>query len=322
MSTEKPSGVVSVVTPAYFEEDNLPIMFDRLSVVFEQIGQDWEWLIVDDHSGDKTFEVAKSLAIKNHRVRVVRLSRNCGSHAAILCGVSHSRGDCVIVLSADLQDPPSVLGDLISKWRDGDQIVWAVRKQRDSDGLISLFFSKIFYKILAKLDGLKETPALGSDFFLIDTKVVDALSAIQERNINVFALIQWMGFRQSSINYERQERMHGHSGWTISKKISLFVDSVVAFSFLPIRIMLILGFVIATLGFSYAIFIITNFAIHGAVVEGWSSLMIAILISGGLNLIMLGMLGEYIWRVLVESRNRPRFFIEDVAGSFHDQKDK
>lgn len=315
-------NIVSVVTPAYCEEDNLSIMFDKLSAVFEQIDHDWEWLIVDDHSGDNTFDVAKSLALKDRRVRVVRLSRNCGSHAAILCGVSHSRGDCVVVLSADLQDPPSVLSELISKWENGDQIVWAVRKQRESDGAFSLFFAKVFYKVLAKLDGLKETPALGSDFFLMDAKVVDAFSGIQERNINIFALIQWMGFRQSSVNYDRQERLHGNSGWTFSKKISLFVDSIVAFSFLPIRVMLIFGFVIAAFGFSYAIFIITNFAINGAVVEGWSSLMIAILISGGLNLIMLGMLGEYIWRVLVESRNRPRFFIEEVAGSFCDQKDE
>lgn len=322
MNKETVSNVVCVVTPAYYEEDNLPIMFDRLSVIFEQIDQDWEWFIIDDHSGDSTFDVAKSLALKDRRVRVVRLSRNCGSHAAILCGVSHSRGDCVVVLSADLQDPPSVLGELITKWKDGDQIVWAVRNHRESDGAFSLFCSKIFYKVLAKLDGLKETPALGSDFFLMDAKVVDALSGIQERNINIFALIQWMGFRQSSVSYERQERVHGNSGWTLSKKISLFVDSVVAFSFLPIRLMLILGVIIATLGFSYAIFIVTNYAIHGAAVEGWSSLMIAILISGGLNLIMLGMLGEYIWRVLVETRNRPRFFIEDVAGRFHDQKDE
>ena len=303
---------VSIVTAAYNEAANLPVLYGRLKEVFSRLDVTWEWIVVDDHSRDGTFEVLRALAVSDERVRAMRLARNSGSHIALACGLNHCGGECAIVLAADLQDPPENAPALIEKWRAGAQVVWAVRAGREGENAQTVAFARLYYWIMRKLIGLQEMPATGADFLLMDRCVVEALRQFRESNISMLALITWMGFRQDSIEYVKQARLHGASGWTLKKKLKLVVDSVTSFSYLPIRAMAYAGFLVGLLGFLYALFIVFH-AWKGHPVEGWASLMVIVLLLGGFQLLFMGVLGEYIWRTLDESRNRPRFLIEDTT---------
>ena len=305
--------VLSLVTPAFREQQNLPVLYQRIS---NALGSElnWEWLVVDDHSPDATFDVIRQLAASDPRVRGIRLARNSGSHIAISCALHHVRGECAVVLASDLQDPPEAVPDLLARWREGSQVVWAVRARREGESAGTIGFSRLYYFIMRRLSGMKEMPATGADFFLIDRRVIDAYREFGESNASVFALLTWMGFRQSQITYDKQARLHGKSGWTLAKKLKLVVDSITSFSYAPIRLMTYVGFAVALVGFLYAAFVVWN-AFRGVAVQGWSSLMVVLLVVGGLQMLMLGVLGEYLWRALEESRGRPRYIIEDVAGS-------
>ncbi len=308
-----PAPVLSLVTPAFREQDNLPVLCQRIC---DALGTSvtWEWVIVDDHSPDNTFEVIRQLAAHDNHVRGIRLARNSGSHTAISCALQQVRGQCAVVLASDLQDPPEVIPDLLARWREGSQVVWAVRARREGEKASTVGFSRLYYCIMRRLSGMQEMPATGADFFLIDRRVIDAYQEFGESNASVFALLTWMGFRQSQITYDKQARLHGKSGWTLAKKLKLVVDSITSFSYAPIRLMSYVGFIVALLGFVYAAFVVFN-AFRGVPAQGWSSLMVVLLVIGGLQMLMLGILGEYLWRALEESRRRPRYIVEDVVGS-------
>lgn len=311
-----PPPLLSIVTPAYHEATNLPLLHERLRGVLDAQGVEWEWVIVDDHSGDETFAVASDLVRQNPRVRCLRLARNFGSHAAIMCGLQHATGDCAAVMAADLQDPPETLPALLGPWREGAHVVWATRDRREGEKSTTLGFSRLYYLLMRRMVGLTSMPAGGADFFLIDRRVIDALRQFNEQNVSLFALITWMGFRQTSIGYDKQARLHGRSGWSFRKKLKLTIDSITSFTFLPIRLMTYVGFATSFAGFAYAAVVIVN-AIAGQPVQGWSSLMVVVLLFSGLQMLMLGVLGEYLWRALDESRRRPRYLIEEVSAAHH-----
>lgn len=300
---------LSVITPAYNEEKNLPLLYQRLDVVLSHLDIDWEWIVTDDHSQDGTFEALCEISRKNGRVRGMRFSRNFGSHAGVSCGLKDAKGDCAVVIAADLQDPPEVIPELIDAWRSGAQVVWATRARRTGEKSSTVAFAKLFYWVMLNVVGMRELAATGADFFLIDRRVINAFQKFSERNLNLFALVSWMGFRQATISYDKEARLHGRSGWSLSKKVKLAIDSITAFSYLPVRIMSWLGILTAFGGFLYAMLVIVN-ALGGQPVEGWSSLMVAVLIIGGFQMLMFGVLGEYIWRALDEARRRPRYTIE------------
>jgi polyisoprenyl-phosphate glycosyltransferase len=303
---------VSVVTPAYREAENLPTLYQRLRTVLDGLGVDWEWIIVDDHSPDATFGVIHDTAARDPRVRGIRLSRNSGAHIALGCGLHAARGACAVALAADLQDPPEVVPQLLDEWRTGAHVVWAARAEREGETAVTKGFSRLYYWLMRNLVGLDSTPAMGADFLLLDRRVLDALREFGESNVSLLALITWMGFRQTSVTYTKQARLHGASGWTVKKKLKLLVDSVTAFSYTPIRFMAYLGCVVAMIGFVYAATVIVN-AIVGAPVAGWTSLIVIVLILGGIQMLMMGVLGEYLWRALDESRRRPRFIVEETT---------
>jgi glycosyltransferase involved in cell wall biosynthesis len=308
--------LLSVVVPCHNEELNVPLLHKRLSAALQDANIDWELILVDDHSRDATFATAKSLASTDSRVKALRLARNVGSHLAIICGIEHADGNAITVLAADLQDPPELIQQMLEQWRAGSQIVWAVRDARLGVNPLDRLSSRLFNRIMASILPAAEIDPAGVDFFLIDRVVGNALQEHRETNLSLFALLQSMGFRQSKTYYTKQARVQGQSGWSLRKKLKLFVDSIVSFSFLPIRAMSLLGIIVATAGFLYALFVILN-SFGGRVPSGWTTMIVLVLVLGGIQIVMLGVLGEYLWRNLAETRQRPRYLIEDRIGFEH-----
>jgi len=306
-------ALLSIVSPAYCEVENLPELYRRIEAVMDGLSLDWEWVIVDDHSPDETFDVVRALAAKDERVRGLRLARNSGSHIALSCALNQARGDCAVALAADLQDPPETIPDLLALWREGAHVVWAARGERKGETWMTKGLSRIYHWLMRRVVGFKEMPSEGADFFLLDRRVLDAFSQFDENNVSILALITWMGFRQATVTYTKEERRHGSSGWTLRAKLKMLVDSVTSFSYVPIRVMSYLGFLVAFGGFAYAAVVFYN-ALAGSPPAGWSALMVVLLVIGGTLMLMMGVLGEYVWRALDEAKQRPRFVVEDEVG--------
>jgi glycosyltransferase involved in cell wall biosynthesis len=305
--------LVSIVTPAYNEAESLVPLYLRLCAVFGALDVEWEWVVIDDHSSDITFDLLENMAQRDPRIRALRFARNSGSHLAVTCGLREAAGACAVIIAADLQDPPETLPDLIAHWRKGAQVVWAARAARHGENISTTGFARLYYWLMRSFVGLKQMPVTGADFFLLDRCVLDSFREFQESNASIMTLILWMGFRQDSITYEKQARVHGSSKWNLESKLKLVVDSITAFTYKPIRCMSYAGFVVALVGFLYALDVVFN-ALAGHPVPGWTSLMVVVLVLGGFQMIMMGVLGEYLWRALDETRRRPRYLIEAAIG--------
>ena len=301
--------LISIIFPVYNEEENLKILHDRLDSVTGSLRDyQFEFIFVDDCSSDTTPQLLKQIHERDRRIKIIRFARNCGSHAALTAGLEIAKGNCAVVLAADLQDPPEMIEDLLKEWRNDNRIVWGVRKRRREESFLTQFFSRLYYTLMNSLTIVK-MPPLGSDVFLIDRVGIEALKQISEKHTSLFMTVAWLGFKQTSIPYVKEPRFSGRSKWSLGKKIKLTLDSLLAFSDIPIRYMSVIGFFIAIVGFFYAIYVVwCHF--HGSPLEGWSSLIVAVLVIGGIQMIMLGVLGEYLWRTFDESRKRPRFIIE------------
>ena len=296
--------MISVVTPAFNEGANLPLLHERLTRVFGQL--DWEWIIVDDHSRDDTFEGVQRLAGIDARIRGFRLASNAGSHLAITCGLKQCKGDVATFMVADLQDPPELLIQMLERWRSGVQVVWAVRRRQPGDGS----GTQLYYWIMRNLVGMKDMPPTGADFFLVDRAAIDAFLAEADRHVSIFALMMSLGFRREFIHFDKQPRTRGRSGWTLSKKLKLVVDSVVGFSDFPIWWLTYAGAASIVMALVPAVVAVTVFSGLNAAL-----LLLAALIIGlfGCHLIALGILGHYVWRGLDAARKRPLYTIEAVA---------
>lgn len=303
---------LSVITPAFNEAENLGPMYDRLAAAMTALELDWEWLVVDDHSGDATFSVVQALAARDPRVRGLRLARNSGSHTAIACGLHHVGGDAAVVLAADLQDPPETLAALVAEWRGGAQVVWAVRRHRPGETAGNLGFARTYYFIMRRLVGMSEMPPSGADFFLADRVVVEAFRRFPERHASVLALMTWIGFRQAFIEYDKQPRRSGQSGWTLKKKLKLVVDSVTGFSEFPIRLCSWLG---VALILSAALVAAGGITLLPGLGGGLLLTLAVVVGLAGVQLLALGIVGEYVWRALDEARRRPAYLIEAIAGA-------
>lgn len=305
---------VSVVTAFLNEAENLPLLKQRVETVAAEAEMEIELVLVDDHSTDHSSRLARSWADSQPHVRYIRLARNCGSHAACTAGLAHATGDCAVILAADLQDPPETIPLLLQQWRAGHDVVWAARTAREGEPWSKQLFSRTYYQLMQIL-GLTNMPAQGADFLLLDRKVIDAYNAIGEKNTSFLAMILWMGFPQTTIQYVKQARQAGHSKWTLSKKIKLLVDSVVSFSYAPIRLMSVLGLCMAACGFLYALAVIAG-RLAGWIEAGtgFAALMTVLLVGQGMIILMLGVLGEYLWRAFDEARGRPRYLIEEHVG--------
>ena len=296
--------MISLITPAFNEGSNLPMLHERLTAVFRQL--DWEWIIVDDHSRDNTFEVIERLVAIDPRVRGIRLAYNSGSHLAFTCGLRHASGEVAALMVADLQDLPELMIQMLERWRSGVQVVWAVRRHQPGDGS----GTQLYYWIMRKLVGMNDMPATGADFFLVDRVVIDAFLAAADRHVSIFALMMWLGFRREFIQYDKQPRTRGRSGWTLAKKLKLVVDSIVGFSDFPIWWLTYAGVAALVAALVPAVVAVVAYSGLNAAL-----LLLAALVIGlfGCHLIALAILGHYVWRGLDAARKRPLYSIEAVA---------
>ena len=300
---------LSLVIPVYYNEMNLHDLYEDISEKILKHIDNYEIIFVDDGSKDNSYQILEELKEKNSNIVIVKLSRNFGSHAAILAGLNVATGDCVAMKTADLQEPSNIILDMYEKWKNGFNVVLAVREDRD-EGIIQKIFSNTYYKIMRKI-AIKEMPLGGFDCFLIDRKVVEVLKLMDEKNSTLMGQILWSGFKTTQIYYTRLRREKGKSRWTFSKKFKLFSDSILAFSFLPIRFMSLLGFVMSVGTIIYMIYIVYSYFVNGINVEGWTAMMLINLFFFGLMFLSLGIMGEYLWRTLDASRNRPTYIIEE-----------
>ena len=309
---------LSIVVPIYYNEPNIPDTVPQLLALAPRLpGMDLELVFVDDGSGDRSLELLLE-AQRRHPdvINVVKLTRNFGSMAAIQAGLSVATGDCVGMIAADLQDPPELFLDMVRAWQEGSKAVFAVRADRE-ESASQKFFSNSYYALMRKF-ALPNYPAGGFDFFLIDRQVVGDLRRVQEKNTNLMSLIFWLGYRPVLVPYVRRRREKGTSRWTLSKKIKLFIDSFVAFSYFPIRLLSVTGLVTALGGFGYAALITGMWLIRGIPVKGYAPIIIFIAVMSGVQMLMVGILGEYLWRTLDETRRRPAFVIDEVVAAWRD----
>lgn len=303
-------AIFSIVIPVYYNEQNLPETIPALLRLRESLpGYALELIFVDDGSGDRSLEVLHSFRDQfPEQIRVVKLTRNFGSMAAILAGMSVAKGACVGMITADLQDPPELFVEMVAHWEKGFKAVLAVREDRE-ESLGQKLYAGIYYRLLDRF-ALPGYPKGGFDFFLVDRQVADEVVRINEKNTNLMSLIYWMGFECKSIQYVRRERKYGVSRWTLAKKIKLFIDSFVAFSYLPIRFLSAIGILIASGSFVYGAVILAAWLKGGIEVKGYTPIMVLLTLTAGIQMTMLGILGEYLWRALDETRRRPQFIID------------
>jgi glycosyltransferase involved in cell wall biosynthesis len=307
---EETKPKVWIQCPCYNEELNIPVLYERFKAVADNNKEyDFHLLFVDDHSKDNTPAVVRGLSKNDGRVSGIRLASNVGSHAACSAGFQHADGDCVIAMSSDLQDPPEIIPAMLEKWKAGVKVVWAARKTHKRGNILAGILPGLYWFIMRKYI-LPESHPRGADFFLADRQVVEVISRITERNRSVLALISSIGFTQDTILYDKQKRLHGKSKWKFSKKIKFTIDSILGYTHLPVRIMSLVGIVISIISFIYGINVFINY-FSGTPIPGWSSVMLVVLLIGGFQMTMLGIIGEYIWRILDEVRGRPYFVVED-----------
>ena len=304
---------VSLVIPIYNEEDNLPELRRRLDgVLSAEDALAFEIVLVDDHSLDCTRELCLEWVNQDPRVRYLRMSRNFGSHAACTAGLEEAQGDAALVMAADLQDPPEDVPKLLRSWEGGAQVVWAVRSAREGEPLSRILPARVYYWLMrhvAKLD----LPPEGADFVLVDRCVIDAVLRCRETSASLFALVSWAGFRQTSVPYVKRARHAGQSGWTVRKKVRLLVNSIVGFTLWPVRLLLVIGVLAASAAIGYAVLLIVLRLSGRITVSGFTAVMVTMLFGFGLVMVMIGMLGEYLWRALEHARARPRYLLEERA---------
>ena len=303
---------ISIIVPVYYNELNLPDTIPQLLSLEEKLpGYSLELVCVDDGSGDNS--LALLLEFQNQfprNIKVVKLTRNFGSMAALQAGLTVASGDCVGMIAADLQDPPELFLEMSRHWEAGVKAIFAVRSDREESFLQKLF-SNLYYAMINRF-AVPGYPAGGFDFFLVDRQVVEDVNKIHEKNTNLMTLIFWLGYQAVFIPYVRRKRVKGKSRWTFGKKVKLFVDTFVSFSYFPIRLFSFLGIVYAVLSFTYGLVIFFSWLTFGIEVQGWVPMMLVLTFTAGLQMTLLGILGEYLWRTLDEARGRPFYVIDAI----------
>lgn len=301
---------LSIIIPVYWNEDTLELLYDDLKKKVLGRLEDYELVFVDDGSGDHSWEIINKIKDLDGRAVCVKLSRNFGEHSALLAGFSVCTGDCAVTKQADLQEDSEIILEMYESWKKGNKVVLAVREERD-DSFATKFFAGLYYKLMQKFAN-KNMPSGGCDCYLLDRQVIEVLLKLDEKNSSLTLQVLWAGFRTDKVYFHRREREIGKGRWTFAKKFKLVLDSMVSFSYVPIRMMWIIGILFFVFSVIMGIEVFVEWFTVGTPVAGWSSLMCVVLCSSGLILLMLGMLGEYIWRTFDAARKRPPFIIDEV----------
>lgn len=309
---------LSIVIPVYNEDTIIHTFHQRLSTVLDALPFSAEILYVNDGSRDNSLTIIQDLQKKDPRIGIVDLSRNFGKEIALSAGLDYCQGDAVIVIDADLQDPPELIPTLIERWQQGFDVVCAKRSSRAGESWLKKFSAHVFYRILQRLSHI-QIPLDTGDFRLISRRVVDSLKKLRETHRFMKGLFSWVGFKTTFVTYEREPRVGGKTKWNYWKLIDLAVEGITSFSTRPLKFATYFGFLVALYAFSYGVFIIYKTLAYGEPVSGYPSLMVVILFLGGVQLITLGIVGEYLGRIFVETKQRPLYLINTYEpGSFAD----
>lgn len=304
---------LSIVVPFYNEESNIDHLFERLYSVLHTLDLTYEIVCIDDGSKDNTLKCLRDHHQKNSAIKVVSFSRNFGKEIALTAGIDYAQGKAVIPMDADLQDPPELIEQLVNKWREGYDIVYAQRQSRLDDSWLKRSTAKAFYYTIAKLSAV-EIPGNVGDFRLLDRQVVEALKQMPERTRFMKGMFAWVGFKQFSVVYDRQPRYQGKSKWNYWKLWNFALDGIISFSVVPLKVWTYIGFTLSFLSFLYAAYLIILTMIIGITVPGYISLMVVILFLGGIQLIGLGIIGEYLGRIYEEVKQRPLYLVQESLG--------
>ena len=300
---------ISIIVPVYYNQDNLlPLYVDLKEKVLTKLNMEYELIFVDDGSKDKSYEVMQNIAKLDKNIKIVRLSRNFGEHSALLAGLSQCTGDCAVRKAADLQEPSEMILEMIKKYEEGNEVVLAVRADRE-EPISQKAFSNLYAFLMRKL-ALPNMPKGGFDTFLIDRQIIDLLVKMQERNTSLMSQILWAGFKTATVPYVRKKREIGKSKWTLSKKIKLVYDSLLSFSYFPIKMITTIGFLSFLISLIVLILIIYKKATGLIDVEGYASIIMIMLMGFGIIMLSIGILGEYLWRTYDAARRRPPYIIE------------
>lgn len=309
MEQEK-KKLITILVPAYNEQEVLNILYERLEKLMnENTGYDFEVLLVNDGSKDNTFKIMQELREKDKRFCYLNLSRNFGKEIAMIAGLDYSKGDAVVIIDADLQDPPELIPEMIKYWEEGYDDVYARRRTRDGETWLKKFTSKMYYRVLQSFTSIQLQIDTG-DFRLLDRRCVEALKAMRENQRYTKGLFSFIGYNKKEILYDRDARVAGKTKYNYGRMINLSIDGITSFTTSPLRWATIIGAVISFVAFIYMIFVIIKTLVTGIDVPGYASLMVVILFLGGIQLIFLGFIGEYLGRTFNESKHRPLYFIE------------
>lgn len=306
---------ISIVVPVYYNEDTLMDLYqDMKQKILGALGE-YELVFVDDGSGDDSWKIMNEIKALDENVRLVKLSRNFGEHAALLAGLSVCTGDCAVTKQADLQEDSTLILEMYESWKKGNKVVLAVRRSRDENA-VKVFFANMYYAMVRKFVN-KNMPVGGCDCYLVDRQVIEVLERLDEKNSSLTLQVLWVGFKTDMVYFDRKDREKGKSRWTFAKKFKLVMDSMMSFSYVPIRFMTYIGVVFDLFALVLMISVLVEYFTNGVPILGWASLMCVILLSAGLILSMLGILGEYVWRTLDASRTRPPFIIDEERTPGH-----
>lgn len=309
---------ISIIVPVYYNADTLEMLYDDMQEkILGRLGE-YEIVFVDDGSGDDSWQVMNSLRDRHPYIKLVKLSRNFGEHAALLAGLSVCTGDCAVTKQADLQEDSGIILEMYESWKKGNSVVLAVRKER-KENPVNVFFANLYYALIRKIVN-KNMPVGGCDCYLVDRKVIEVLERLDEKNSSLTLQVLWAGFRTDMVYFVRQDREVGKSRWTLSKKVKLVMDSVMSFSYFPLRFMSGLGIIFNILAVIMLAGVLVEKFTKGTPIDGWASLMCVILCASGIIMLMLGILGEYIWRTLDAARTRPPYIVDELLEARDEEK--
>ncbi|PKM76652.1 MAG: glycosyltransferase [Firmicutes bacterium HGW-Firmicutes-15] len=300
----------TVIIPVYNEEAVIQESYHRLTRVMQSTGEPYELLFINDGSGDRTAEFIEGFAERDECVKLLDFSRNFGHQIAITAGMDYALGDAIVIIDADLQDPPELIPQMIEKWKEGYEVVYAMRSQRKGETLFKKWTAAFFYRLLGALAEVKIPPDTG-DFRLIDRKVCDAMHSIREKNRFVRGLVSWVGFRQTAIEYVREERYAGETKYPLKKMLRFSMDGITSFSYKPLKLATYLGFVVSFASFVYLLISLGEKIFTASTTAGWSSLIACLMLLNGVILILFGIIGEYIGRIYDETKDRPLYILRN-----------